>query len=203
MPLVRTSAPLRDHAATEADIDRANLRADLESSDEEVRRASIRLASRSGEAELLAQRLELESDAGLRESILTSLVRIGGVKAARPLIETLRSADALLRNAIIETLQIMGDAIAPEIERLFDDDDPDVRLYAVYVIQSMRSERVLEIALRVIANDPHVNVCAAAVDVLAEVGRPEMAGALRAVAERFPDHPFLGFAVRAAIKRVG
>ena len=43
----------------------------------------------------------------------------------------------------------------------------------------------------------------AAVDVLAEVGRPEMADALRDVATRFPDQPFLAFAVRTALKRIG
>ena len=169
----------------------------------EVRRAAIRLAYRSGEANVLAGHLEDESDAGLREAILTNLVRIGGVKAARPLIDSLRSDEALLRNAVIESLQSMGESIAPEIERLLDDENPDLRIYAVNIIQSLRTPRVPDIALKVIATDPHVNVCAAAVDILAEVGRPEMVDELRAVADRFPDHPFLAFAVRAAVKRIG
>jgi HEAT repeat protein len=203
MPLIRSSAAIEDPDATVVTLDRTKLRADLESPDEEVRRTAVRLATRLGEAEILARRLEDESDAGLRETILTSLVRIGGVKAARPLMEALRSDDALLRNAVIETLQGMGELVASEIETLLDDENPDLRIYAMNILQSLRSPGVPEIALRVLAADPHVNVCAAAVDVLAEVGTPEMADDLRAVADRFPDQPFLAFAVRAAIKRIG
>ena len=78
-----------------------------------------------------------------------------------------------------------------------------MRIYAVNIPQSLRSPRFPDIALRVAATDRHVNVCAAAVDILAEVGRPEMEDELRAVAARFRDHPFPAFAVRAAIKRIG
>ena len=203
MPLVSSSVPKDERSTVVVTIDRNKLRADLEDPDEDIRRAAVRLAARLGEAEVLARHLEDESDAGLRETILTSLVRIGGVKAARPLLKTLRSEDALLRNAVIETLQSMGETVAAEIETLLDDENPDLRIYGVYIIQAMRSPRVPDIALRVAATDSHVNVCAAAVDVLAEVGRREMAEELRAVANRFPDQPFLGFAVRAAIKRIG
>jgi HEAT repeat protein len=202
MPLIRSSAAAED-PATVVTIDRTKLSADLESADDDVRRAAVRLATRLGEAEVLARHLEDERDAGLREAILTSLVRIGGVKAARPLIQMLSTEDALLRSAVIETLQSMGEAVVPEIERLLDDENPDLRIYAVNIIHSMRSTRAPDIALGVIATDPHVNVCAAAVDILAEVGRPEMADELRAVANRFPDQQFLAFAVRAAIKRIG
>jgi hypothetical protein len=203
MPLFRSSAAVDDPDAGIATIDRTKLLADLENSDKEVRRAAVRFATRSGETELLANRLADEIDVGLRETILTSLARIGGVEAARSLIKALRGEDALTRNAVIETLQSMGEVVASEIETLLDDANPDLRIYAMNIIQSLRSSRVSDIALRVIASDPHVNVCAAAVDVLAEVGTPEMADELRAVANRFPDQPFFAFAVRAAIKRIG
>jgi HEAT repeat protein len=118
-------------------------------------------------------------------------------------VELLGNDQASLRSAIIESLQSMGDAIVPEIELLLQDENSDLRIYAVNMLLSLRSPRVPDIALKVIETDPHVNVCAAAVDVLMETGRPEMADALRAVANRFPDQPFLAFAVRAAIKRIG
>jgi len=204
MPLIRSSSSaFEDKSPGEAAPDRTHLREDIASDDLDVRRGAVRRALRLGDAEVLAGRLRRESDAALRETILTNLSRIGGVKAARALIGSLRSDDAGLRNAAIETLQNMGECVAPEVERLLDDDDPDLRIHAVNILQSLRSPRVPDIALRVIATDPHVNVCAAAVDVLAEVGRPEMADQLRAVADRFADQPFLGFAVRAAIKRIG
>ncbi len=203
MPLIRTTSAREDAAAAVATVVKEKLRVDIENPDEEIRRSAIRLAARAGEAEMLGRRLEHESDAGLRESILTGLARIGGVKAARPLVGLLQNGDAPLRSAIIDTLQSMGDEILPEIEPLLDDENPDLRIYAVNIIQLMRSPRAPDLALRVIATDCHVNVCAAAVDMLAEVGRPEMTDALRAVADRFPRNPFLSFAVRAAIKRIG
>jgi HEAT repeat protein len=184
-------------------IDRTHLHRDLESPDRECRRAAVRLAARSGEAQLLADHLAGESDAGIREMILTSLVRIGGIAAIRPLVDLLGTDQAALRGALIETLQSMGDAIVPEIEALLCDDNPDLRIYAVNMLLSLRSPRVPDIALKVIETDPHVNVCAAAVDVLMETGRPDMVDALQAVADRFHDRPFLAFAVRAAIKRIG
>jgi HEAT repeat protein len=204
MPLIRSSnsAP-KKASAPPATIDKARLEHDLQSEDANVRRAAIRQAGRSGEAALLARHVSDETDAALRETMLTSLVRIGGVEAVKPLFELLRSENAALRNAVIETLQSMGDTIIPEIERLLEDTDSDVRIFAVNVVHSLQSPRVPDIALRVARADPHVNVCAAAVDILAEVGRPDMADALREVARRFPDQPFLAFAVRAALKRIG
>jgi HEAT repeat protein len=186
-------------AATGADA----LQEDMQSDDAAVRRAAVVRAGRCGATVLLASRLQVENDRGVRETILTNLVRNGGLAAARPLLNLLRSDDADLRNAVIETLQGMSDAITPLIEDLLTDPDADVRIFAVNILQSLKSPTVPDLAVKVISTDPHVNVCAAAVDVLAEVGRPEMAGALRDVAARFPDQPFLAFAVRTALKRIG
>ena len=204
MPLIKASnASARKKPESIATIDRAALGRDLESADIDTRIAAVRLAARFGEAELLTRQLEAETDPALRETLLTCLVRIGGVKAARPLIALLGTDDAPLRNAVMETLQSMGEDVLSEITALLENESADLRIYAVNILLSLRSPRVPDLALDVIARDPHVNVCAAAVDVLAEVGRPDMVEALRAVAERFPDQPFLAFAVRAAIKRIG
>jgi HEAT repeat protein len=203
MPLIRSAAKTEDHESAVVTIDRTHLRHDLASDDLDDRRNAVRRAARLGEAELLARHIAVERDPGIRETVLTSLVRIGGVAAIRPLVELLGTDQALLRSAVIETLQSMGEEIVPEIELLLQDDNPNLRIYAVNMLLSLRSPRVPDIALKVIETDPHVNVCAAAVDVLMETGRPDMAGALQSVANRFPDQPFLAFAVRAAIKRIG
>jgi len=204
MPLIRSPNRVMEDrgkpiAATGADA----LQEDMQSDDAAVRRAAVVRAGRCGATVLLASRLQVENDRGVRETILTNLVRNGGLAAARPLLNLLRSDDADLRNAVIETLQGMSDAITPLIEDLLTDPDADVRIFAVNILQSLKSPTVPDLAVKVISTDPHVNVCAAAVDVLAEVGRPEMAGALRDVAARFPDQPFLAFAVRTALKRIG
>ncbi|MFL9829047.1 HEAT repeat domain-containing protein, partial [Rhodoplanes sp. SY1] len=85
---------------------------------------------------------------------------------------------------------------------LLSDTDSDVRIFAVNVLFSLRHPRVPQLAWDVIRTDPHVNVCAAAVDVLAELGTSEMHGDLEALVQRFPDEPFLRFAVSAAMKQI-
>jgi len=55
---------------------------------------------------------------------------------------------------------------------------------------------------QVVVTDPHVNVCAAALDALAEVGEPSAIPTLEVLAERFPDVAFIKFAVDAAIRRI-
>jgi HEAT repeat protein len=168
-----------------------------------VRQNAVREAGHAGEMDLLARHLTIEHDESVRETILTNMMRIGGTGTAHLLVNLLRSEDPVLRNAVIETLQYMGDTIIPEIERLLSDPDSDVRIFAVNILQSLRSPRVAELALRVIASDPHINVCAAAIDILAEVGQPHMASALHNVLERFPNQPFLAFAVCSTLQRIG
>lgn len=205
MPLVRSSTPgMEEGPAVGAPVDRVRLDEGLCCQDIGIRLAAVRDADRQGEAELLAGHLETEESPAVREAILTNLVRIGGAAAARPLVEVLRgSEDTHLRNAVIETLQSMGESVVAELELLLDDPVADLRIYALNIAQSLRSARVPDLALRVLAEDPHVNVCAAAIDVISQVGGPEMIPSLQAAANRFPDDPFLAYAVRATIKRIG
>ena len=49
---------------------------------------------------------------------------------------------------------------------------------------------------------PPVNVCAEALDALAEVGEPDVIPALETFADRFPDVAFIQFAVDAAVRRI-
>lgn len=204
MPLIRpASSVAADVPPAVAEPERDALLADLSHPDADTRRGAARQLGRLGETGRLLDRLPVETDLAVREAILTSLIRRGGEEAARGLVGLLRSEDPALRNAVIETLQSMGAVVLPELERLLDDADSDQRIFAVNVLQSLRHESVPDLALRVALTDPHVNVCAAAVDVLADLGRPEMVARLETVAPRFPDHKFLAFAVRAAAKRIG
>ena len=54
----------------------------------------------------------------------------------------------------------------------------------------------------VLDSDPHVNVCGAAVDVATEAGNADLLPALTSLRQRFPDEPFLLFAVEVACSRI-
>ena len=115
----------------------------------------------------------------------------------------MRSDDTPLRNAAIETLGTLGEAAVEALEPLLKDPDVDLRIYALTALERTFSLRAAEVALRIALHDEDVNVCAAAVDVVAQSGAREMSAALDAVALRFPDRPFLAFAARAAQHAIG
>jgi hypothetical protein len=56
--------------------------------------------------------------------------------------------------------------------------------------------------IEVIQNEPHVNVCATAVDLLSELASEAALAPLQALKLRFADEPYLQFAVDLAIQRI-
>ena len=162
-----------------------------------------RALAQAGDSEALAARLASEADPQAREAALTRLARIGGSAVVTALLRLSGHEDLALRNAVIETLQCMGSEVIDGVEALLADPDPNVRIYALTILEKIEHPRAAAVALRAALNDPHVNVCAAAIEVVGASGSPEHAAPLRMAPHRFPDHPFLGFAVRAALKQIG
>lgn len=175
----------------------------LGSADAAVRRAATRELAVWPQAagELLAQ-LADESEQSVREALLTSLSRIGGSGVVEGVLGYLRSDDAGLRNDVIELLKTQPDAMATHMDALLADADPDVRIFAVNVLESLRHEKVQDWLIAVIENDAHVNVCATAVDLLTEVGDARAAEPLCRLRSRLGDDPFIAFAVDTALQKV-
>jgi len=171
--------------------------------DEELRRMSARDLENYPEAvpELLSQ-LEIEHCSSVSDAILIALARIGNTEAVQGILPFLRSEDASLRNAAIEVLKDLPDTVAPHMEALLCDSDPDVRIFAVNILESLRHPKVVEWLLEVIESDEHVNVCATALDLLAEVGDEACLDGLQQLKTRFPHEPYLRFAVDTAMVRI-
>ncbi len=168
-----------------------------------VRRSAAReLAKFPAAAMALCDRLEFEQAPSVRSVIMTSLILIDTPEVAVRLAEDLRSDDALLRNAAIEALQEMPRSITPLMDRLLSDEDSDVRIFAVNILAVLRHREAPERLSNVVRTDPHLNVCAAAVDGLVEVGGPDAIPDLEDLAERFPGNAFIRFAVDTAIRRI-
>jgi HEAT repeat protein len=166
------------------------------------REAAHLLAGDPDAVDLLADRLGREADKSVREAILLALGRIGTEAAAERLIDLLGSEDVWLRNAAIETLAEMDAPVIGALDRALSDLDSDRRIFAVNILVSLRHRAAADYARRVLAEDDHVNVVAAAIDVLAEIGTPDMIPEIEAAAARFPDAPFLTYAARAASRRI-
>jgi hypothetical protein len=182
----------------------ADLAAQLQFAEPALRRQAAReLAVTAGGIPLLCGHLEREAAVSVRSVIMTSLIQSRSRAAVEGLIRYLRSENTALRNETIEALQDMPEEVAPFMEALLSDPESDVRILAVNIISALPNALAPEWLHKVILEDSHVNVCAAAVDCLAEVGTPSSVAALKQVRLRFGDHPFMTFAVDAALKRIG
>ena len=150
----------------------------------------------------LLERLKQEPDISVREVIFTSLTRIGHFAAVLGLVECLHGEDVALRNEAIDALKQMPDEVAPVMHGMLKDTDSDVRIFAVNILESLRHPQVESWLIEVIESDPHVNVCATAVDLLGEVGSSAAREALVRLKGRFPEEPYVQFAADLALRRI-
>jgi HEAT repeat protein len=181
----------------------ADLLAGLEDDSPTVRRWAARdLVTCPDVAAALVDRLKREEDLSVREVILTTLTRLGNATAVAGLVDCLRSENAALRNEAIEAMKELPDEVAPIMHGLLADTDPDVRIFAVNILESLRHPEVESWLIDVIDADAHVNVCATAVDLLSEVGTAWALEPLARLKARFADEPYIQFAADLALRRI-
>ncbi|NYG32982.1 HEAT repeat domain-containing protein [Sphaerotilus montanus] len=195
--------PLRPVIDRALPRDAQGLIAQLRSPEIELRRWAARdLAAHPDTVRALGEQLLQEQDSSVREALFTSLGTMATPDSVSALLPLLRRDDAQLRNRAIEALAGMPRAVAPRITALLGDTDVDVRIFTVNLLGELRHEQVPQWLLMVLANEQEVNVVAAAIDVLAEVGQPEHVAALRATRQRFAQDPFIGFTADMVIARI-
>jgi HEAT repeat protein len=189
--------------AREQERDCESLEKNLNNPSAVTRRWAARdLVECPGSSAALVARLGTETEPSVREVILTTLTRLGDSTAVAGLVECMRSEDAALRNEAIEAMKLLPDAVAPIMRDLLNDANSDMRIFAVNILESLKHPDV-ELWLReVIERDPHVNVCATAVDLLGEVGSEGALASLRQLKTRFAGQTYIQFAADLAIKRI-
>lgn len=198
MPLVRGGSKLPAAGGVSTP-----LRPELDSPDAESRWAAARaFAGQADAVPALSAALARETVPRVREAIMTALMRTGDAASVEAILPYLRSQDAGLRAAAIEALQSLPAAIGPFMAPLLSDPDSDVRLLATELARNMKAPDATRLLCGLIEREQHPNVCAAAIDVLTEVGTPEALPALEKCAVRFATTPFLPFAISMAIARI-
>jgi HEAT repeat protein len=205
MAFIKTSAvprnPADDERAAPRDLD--GLIRELDDVDSAARRWAARdLAGHPGASAALITRLQREIEVSVREVILTALMRIADPTAIIGLVACLRSEDANLRNEAIEAMKSLPVEVAPIMRGLLADSDPDVRIFAINILESLRHPDVESWLIEVIEQEPMVNVCGTAVDLLSEVGSGASHDALEALKVRFAAEPYIQFAASLALKRI-
>jgi HEAT repeat protein len=97
----------------------------------------------------------------------------------------------------------MPGATRPYVAGLLGDPDADVRLLSCELARGLPEDEANRLLGDLLLRETEKNVAAAAVEVLAEIGRPEVLAALDACAERFADDGFLLFSIKVAADRIG
>ncbi len=118
------------------------------------------------------------------------------------LLPLLACEQAVIRIGVIEVLQQIPDLVGPHVAVLLGNDSPDVRIFTINILESLRHPGVVSWLIGVLQTDPHVNVCATAIDLLGEVGDHSAIAALRAVKARFPNEPFIQFSADVALGQI-
>lgn len=178
--------------------------AQLDDPDPVVRRRGARdLVQHPESAARLLAAFASEADRAARDAMLSTLVGIGTEEAARGLFPHLRSEVPERRNAVIEALASMPpDVVAPLLDVALADADPDVRIFAVGIAGQLPSASMEQRLARVLEDDAHLNVVAAAADALAELGGTAVVSSLERAKVRFPKEPYLSFTIDLALKRI-
>jgi HEAT repeat protein len=201
MPLIRRTTPAAAASPARAG-DAVTLEALRSPSPDERWNAARALGDHPAAVAALAAALQAEHVPRVREAIVTALMRIGDEASVVALVPYIRSPDAALRAATIDALQSLPAATAPFLAALLRDADSDVRILAIELVRGMPPAEATRILCGLLEHEAHVNVCASAIDALAELGTVEALPVLRKCAERFAAEPFLPFAISVAIAHI-
>jgi HEAT repeat protein len=195
MPLIRKpSRPAPEPAAS----------ASLTEGTSDQRWAAARAAAELPDGvALLADALSRESDMRVREAIFTSLSRIATGQSAAAVVPYVRAEDSSLRTSAIDALRSMPKAAAVHLPGLLADSDADVRLLSCELVRELPDAEANRLLCDLLDRETDKNVCAAAVEVLAEIGRAEALPFLARCARRFESDPFIAFSIKVATDRIG
>jgi HEAT repeat protein len=202
MPLTRKPPPAPP-AGTGPLADAAAIARALAEGNEDERWAAARAAANLPDSvPALKDALAGEPSPAVREALFSALARIASPQSAEAVLPLLRSDDALLRTRASDALVAMKQAAWPFIAVLLRDESADVRVLACGMLREMPSERAAPLCCELLDAEPEQNVCAAAVETLAELGDASALPALMRCAQRFRGTPFLEFSIDTAIDRV-
>lgn len=120
----------------------------------------------------------------------------------KELFDILKSANVYLRNSCIKYLQESDEDAIVFIEKLLEDPDKDIRIFAVNILGDVRYEKSVEILRYFITREEDINAMMTAVDYLGEIGSEEDIELLEAIKKSHVDDPYVNFGVDMAIDRI-
>jgi HEAT repeat protein len=204
MPLIKGKSNQPNDETTGREAGQADIATAMSGGTVDERWAAVRAAANvPAGLDILRHALTTETVSRVREAIFTALARIGTPASAAVVAAYVGSDDPEMRTGALDALRAMPEATARHLPDLLRDSDPDVRLLACELVRNQPTEAANALLSSLLADEMQANVCAAAVEVLAETGDHAILPVLQGCAARFPDDPFLAFAIGLASDRIG
>lgn len=130
-----------------------------------------------------------------------------GVKPKREedfdeMFKMLKSDNAYLRNMAIKFLQEFGVEAKSFLEKLMDNEDKDIRIFAINILGDVRYEDSIEMLRYFILKEKDINAMMTAVDYLGEIGSEDDIKLLEAIKKDYENEPYVQFAIDTAIERI-
>lgn len=160
----------------------------------------------SGETQSVAPLLDAwrgEHDMNKREALIAAIAASQDAARTDALMRIVEEGDAASRNFAILAWQGLP---AHEVLRgaaLLESANADARVLALSVLQAAPGRDVEPLLIDLLSAEADVNVCAAAVELLAECGTRAASPALLAARERFADNEFVAFVIDEALRQTG
>jgi len=118
------------------------------------------------------------------------------------IFKMLKSDNAYLRNMAIKFLQEYGVEAKPFLEELMNNEDRDIRIFAINILGDVRYDDSVDMLRYFILKEKDINAMMTAVDYLGEIGSEEDIKLLEAIKNDFKDEPYVQFAIDTAIDRL-
>jgi HEAT repeat protein len=144
-----------------------------------------------------------EQDMSKREALIAAIAASQDAAKTDALMRIVEEGDAASRNFAILAWQGLS---AHEVLRgaaLLESANADARVLALSVLQAAPGRDVEPLLIGLLSTEADVNVCAAAVELLAECGTRAASPALLAARERFADNEFVAFVIDEALRQTG
>lgn len=117
------------------------------------------------------------------------------------LFKMLKSDNAYLRNSAIKFLQNYGREAKAFFEKLINDEDRDIRIFAINILGDVEFDESIEMLRYILLKEKDINVLATAIDYLGEIGSEEDIKLLEALKTEYND-PYVEFVINTAIERI-
>jgi HEAT repeat protein len=170
--------------------------------DDERWSAARAAADLPGSVPVLKDALQREQSPVVREALFSALAIIASPESVEAVLPFLRADEALIRTEASDAMLAMKGAAWPYVAALLRNQDVDVRILACVLARDMPRDVAVGLYCDLLDSESEPNVCAAAVEVLAEIGESSALPVLERCAKRFSDTPFLKFSIQMAIDRV-